>query len=135
MSGVTPDRGSHPLQIGKGTLADHTALSRAEFDRVKRDGIQIAAKRVVIGLLPAPDDKTRLGIVVSRRYDTRAVQRNRARRLIRESFRLLRHGFTTPHWIVIISRKHLQNASLQDLQRDLCGALEQAGVLTIGDTE
>lgn len=135
MSGVKPDRGEPPLQLGRGTLADHVALKHAEFDRVKREGRQLAGKRVIIGLLPAPDQLTRLGIVVSRRYDTHAVERNRARRLIRESFRLLRHGFKEPHWIVIISRKHLHNATLQDLQHDLSGALSEAGILTTGDRE
>ena len=84
---------------------------------------------MVVGLLPAPDGKSRLGIVVSRRYDGKAVIRNRARRLIRESFRLMRHGFSEPHWIVVIARKYMHDCSLADVQDELAEILEQVGVM------
>lgn len=130
-----PDGDLNPLQIGKGTLADHNALKHADFDRVKRDGRQLVGTRLIIGLLPSPDSMTRLGIVVSRRYSTRAVERNRARRLIRECFRLIRHGITEPYWIVMISRKQLHGASLQDVQHDVCKSLGEAGVFVLRDQE
>ena len=54
------------------------------------------------------------------------VDRNRARRLIRESFRLLRNGVRSPVWIVIIARRHLLNRVVQDVQEELIRILQDA---------
>ena len=124
-----PDNGVHPRQIGQADLRDHVALRSSEFVRVRENGMKRSGKRMVIGLLPAPDGLTRLGIVVSRRYDGKAVIRNRARRLIRENFRLMRHGFSEPHWVVVIARKHMHDCCLADVQQEFVATLQQLGIM------
>ncbi|NQZ70969.1 MAG: ribonuclease P protein component [Lentisphaeria bacterium] len=117
-----------PRQIGSGSLDGHVPLKSSEFQDVKERGESFAGSFVVMGILEAKDNQTRLGIVVGRKFDNRAVQRNRARRLIREAFRLLRHGVDKPVWIVAISRKRLKNASIQDVQNDFIKVFKEAGI-------
>ena len=77
----------------------------------------------------APDRRSRLALVVSRRYSLEAVTRNRARRLLRESFRLLQAGFGAPHWLVLVARPSLAGACLQAVQAEMLAQLAKAGVM------
>ena len=60
---------------------------KAEFDNAFKEGVRAFVHGLVIYILPAPDRSARLGLVTSRRFGN-AVRRNRARRLLREAFRL-----------------------------------------------
>ncbi len=122
-----------PIQIGKADLQGHIPLRSREFAQVNRRGRVLRGRRVLMKFIAAPDGQSRLGPIVSRRYSRRAVSRNRARRLIRETFRLLRHGFTTPIWLVVIARKHLLGCRLQDLQAEAVTLLTQAEILDVRD--
>ena len=118
-SGSTPDL----------TLYDHSPLTSAGFARVKEGGRSLAGRQLVINWLPAPDGRTRLGLVVGRRFSPKAVVRNRARRLIRETFRLLRHEIEHPVWIVIIARAYLRGARQPEVQAEYSRVLARAGLL------
>lgn len=65
-------------------------VRKRDFDAVYRDGARAAAGPLVAWGIPNDLGHPRLGLAVPRRAGT-AVARNRLRRLIRESFRLLRH--------------------------------------------
>jgi len=86
----------------------------------------------VVTWLPAPDGEAKAAFVASRNYDRQAVGRNRARRLLRESFRLLRPGLTVPLWVVLVARWPLRTATAQEVQRELLGIFGRAGVLPAG---
>jgi ribonuclease P protein component len=68
----------------------------------------------------------RLGIVASRRLGG-AVQRNRAKRLIREVFRLNKRSRTTGSDIVIIPKGELVQAPFPALEADYRGILQRHG--------
>jgi len=124
-----PSDGKQSRLTKRGDLHGHLALRGSEFDKVRRDGDKLVGKRMVVGLLPAPDGMTRLGIVVSRRYDGKAVIRNRARRLIRESFRLTRREISKSYWIVVIARKYMHDCSLEQVQNEFRWILDKSDVL------
>ena len=65
-------------------------LHKADFDRVFATGRRVFARGLVLHALPSPTGQARLGLVTSRRFGD-AVRRNRARRLLREAFRLSQH--------------------------------------------
>jgi ribonuclease P protein component len=64
-----------------------------------------------------PSKRSRLGIVVSRRFG-KAVARNRFKRLVRECYRHLRSDLP-PSDLIIRPRKAAADASLSDIRSDL----------------
>lgn len=65
-----------------------------------------------------PSDQARLGITVSRRVSKRAVDRNRIRRQIRESFRLWRNRLA-PMDYVVVARTAARDADRRVLREQL----------------
>lgn len=66
----------------------------------------------------APAESARLGIAVSRRVSARAVDRNRIRRQIRESFRLQRPALEAMDYVVL-ARPAAATASNAELREAL----------------
>ncbi|MCH2175923.1 MAG: ribonuclease P protein component [Lentisphaeria bacterium] len=118
-----------PIQNGSARLKGERALHNAEFKLMRSIGQKISTRNCIVIWADAPDSENHLGLVVSKRFHRHAVQRNRARRLIRESYRLLKGGFQKPVWIVIIPRYKMQKAKLQDVQKDMIYALSKVGVM------
>jgi len=102
---------------------------RREIEFVRAHGQRLAGRCLVINLAPALDRQSRLGLAVGRRYHLAAVRRNRARRLIRESFRLLQGGFREPQWLVVVARAALAGARLATVQAEMLAHLARAGVI------
>jgi len=65
-----------------------------------------------------PSDQARLGIAVSRRVSKRAVDRNRIRRQVRESFRLWRERLEPMNYVVV-ARSVARNADRRVLREKL----------------
>jgi len=101
-----------------------------EFAQVRDEGQKVVGRYMVLGYLPAPDQRPRLGFIVSRKYDRRAVQRNRARRLLRESYRLLRSQISRDLWFVAIARHGLHDRSQPEVQAELSRLLRRLDALT-----
>ena len=122
--------GKAPFHLANASLKGHKALQTKEFAAVRKGGTSFKGKYLVINVLPALDQETRLGIIVSKRFHLRAVRRNRARRLIREGFRLLRpgikNGLEDRVWLVVIARRYLENANLHDVQSEYIKLLTEA---------
>jgi ribonuclease P protein component len=57
------------------------------------------------------------------------VVRNRARRLLRESFRLHQHDLAGPVDLVLVARASIVGKGLADVQRDFLTALRKARLL------
>jgi len=98
---------------------------RGEFQRVF--DLSLRAKGRFLTVLVAPNDAgaTRLGIVASRKLGD-AVRRNRAKRLIREIFRLA--SLPSPSRdidVVVIPRRELFDAAYSSLESDFLGTLKR----------
>ena len=78
------------------------------FDRVFATRVRTTVGPLVVWAAPNELEHCRLGLAISRRAGN-AVTRNRIRRLVRESFRLLQHGLPRePHGydLVVSVRRH-----------------------------
>jgi len=76
---------------------------------------------VTVYALPNELGHPRLGMSVNRKVGT-AVRRNRIRRLLRESFRLMQHDFPRGYDLVVVVRPH-EPLMLADYQKLLSGAV------------
>ena len=83
-----------------------------EFDRVFREGHSAADDLLVVYALPNELPRRRLGIVAGKRLGG-AVDRNRAKRLIREAFRTTAEQTACGLDFVVIPRKITCNASFE----------------------
>ena len=103
-----------------------------EFTEVREMGTTVAGRFLVVSRAPAPDQRTRLGIVVSRRCCRKAVGRNRGRRLIRESFRLCRSMINGPCWLVVIARHPIVRATMPEVRDELLRLLDRLEKAELG---
>ena len=95
---------------------------RAEFQQIYERGIRIHSRYSTVFILANERGALRLGIAATRKLGG-AVQRNRAKRLIREVFR--RNRIAAGFDVVVIPRRELLDASLNVLEADYRTLLER----------
>jgi ribonuclease P protein component len=88
---------------------------REDYQRVYERGIKVHGRLAVMFVLETRLPVGRLGIAATRRFGG-AVDRNRAKRLIREVFR--RHKITPGFDLVVIPKRELLDASLIALESE-----------------
>jgi ribonuclease P protein component len=76
----------------------------------------------------ASGEKTRLGVITSRKIGN-AVVRTRARRLLREAFRLNQHQIARTVDVVLVARASIAEKHFADVEVDFVTALRRAGLL------
>jgi ribonuclease P protein component len=98
---------------------------RAEFQDIQGNGRRVFTRNFVLMLAarePSEDHPcARLGITASRRVGN-AVERNRAKRLIREAFRATRELWAEDLDVVVIARGPLGPLALGDVVGEFRGA-------------
>ena len=121
MSAQTPN----PLRLAR---ASRVTQNR-DFVRIRQQGERLAQGCLVANWNKLPDGAApKLGVVTSRKIGG-AVQRTRARRLLRESFRLHQHEFTQPVEIILVARNSIAGKKFADVERDYLATLRRAGLL------
>ncbi|MBE6405341.1 MAG: ribonuclease P protein component [Lentisphaerae bacterium] len=108
---------------------------RSEFDKVKQIGRRESSGLFTMLWIPETEDFRRCGIICSRKFDTRAVKRNRARRLVRESLRLIGAGNISPCSLVVIPRRSILKQKMPVVKNALEHALKRAGLLMKADPD
>jgi ribonuclease P protein component len=107
--------------------------ARAEFDLVFKDGRRTATPLLAVHWL-RDDAPARLGLAVSRKVDRRAVERNRIKRNLRETFRTLRPALQ-PGAYVVVARNAASRQPAPALRGALRDALRRAGALPPAGTD
>ena len=105
------------------SLRPHERIRRrAEFKQVYERGSRANSRYSTVFMLPNDRGVGRLGIAATRKLGG-AVQRNRAKRLIREVFR--RNKIADGFDVVVIPKRELLDASLIALETDYRTLLEK----------
>lgn len=102
-----------------------------EFARVRQAGRRLVHGCLIANwqTLPA-GSPTRLGVVTSGKIGN-AVIRSRARRLLRESFRLHQHEFAQPLDLVLVARNSIVGRAFGEVEKDFLAAARKGGLLKI----
>lgn len=120
------------MGLRPGTLETMTTLTgftrgerlrrRAEFQQVYERGTRIHGRFFTLFLLSGEQSVGRLGIAATKKLGG-AVQRNRAKRLIREVFRRnkIAHGFD----VVVVPKRELLDASQTALETEYQNIIER----------
>jgi ribonuclease P protein component len=108
--------------------ASRLAQSR-DFARVRQQGERLAQGCLIANWNGLPDGASpKLGVVTSKKIGG-AVERSRARRLLRETFRQHQHELSQPVELVLVARNSIAGKKLADVEKDFLAALNRAGLL------
>jgi len=108
----------------------HRMRSTRDFVAVRNGGVAYRGRCCLLLALPSPAEVTRTGFIASKRGVGGAVQRNRARRRLREIVRrrwsrVPHHGFL----LVFIASRAALTAPHQELATEVESLLAHAGAL------
>ncbi len=97
-----------------------------EFARAKADGRRLVCGCLIANVLARPPGHgSRLGVVTSKKIGN-AVARSRARRLLRECFRLHQRELARPVDLVLVARPSIAGKKMAEVELDLLRVLRQA---------
>lgn len=108
----------------------HRLTREREFAAVKAGGTAFRGRCSLLLVLPRPGEPTLIGFIASKKSVGGAVQRNRARRRLREIVRrrwprIVRDGY----WMVFIALRGVLTTAHQALATDVEHQLASAGAL------
>ena len=113
------------LRLGRSKRLQH----QRDFARLREQGQRLALGCLIANWHPLPDGTSpKLGVVTSKRIGN-AVARSRARRLLRESFRLHQGEFKQPVELVLVARASIAGRGFAGVEKDFLAALHRAGLL------
>jgi ribonuclease P protein component len=101
----------------------------SEFQRVWEKGKSWSHPLAILRAYANGTDKSRFGFVVGKKVG-KAVQRNRAKRLMREAVRHRLDGIAHGWDIVLIARRDAEHADYQAMEAAVAGLLKRAHLLT-----
>jgi ribonuclease P protein component len=100
-----------------------------DFSRVRQEGDRRVAGCLIVNWRRLPAGSLpRLGVVTGKRIGN-AVVRNRARRLMREVFRVHQHDFAQAVDLVLVARASIAGKAFSGVEKDFLATLRRTGVL------
>ena len=120
-----PVRAPRPdIGLGRAQRITRSAVFREAYAQGRRQ----VGRCMVMWLRTGPGASLRVGVVSSRKVGN-AVERNRARRLLREVFRRHRFQFAGDVDIVLVARRALLDARWAAIEREFDDLARRAGLL------
>jgi ribonuclease P protein component len=98
-----------------------------EFSRVYQKGRYISGRHVVLHYLKRNGSQNRLGITASRKVNG-SVRRNRVKRLLRESYRLVENQIKPGYDLVLVGRDSVVPPDLKTVCPEVARLLQRAGL-------
>lgn len=93
-------------------------LTPGHFQNVFQNANRFSSRYFTILITKNPSDKNRLGLAIAKKRVKLAVQRNRIKRLTRESFRLNQHKLPNIDMVVMV-KSGIDNLENQAIEKEL----------------
>jgi ribonuclease P protein component len=104
-----------------------------DFARVRRAGERLTVGCLIANWQRLPvSSASRLGVITAGRIGG-AVVRNRARRLMREAFRLHQYDLAAPVDLVLVARASIAGKGFAEVEKDFMNTLRKARLLKAAD--
>ena len=100
---------------------------KSDFDAIYRAGRSVPDKYVVLFLRKNDLPYSRTAFLASKKVGN-SVQRNRAKRLMRESYRLNEDKFSAGYDIIFIARNTINGRKLRDVEKSIMNAAARGKV-------
>jgi ribonuclease P protein component len=100
-----------------------------DFKRVRRFGKSYAHPLVVLVVLVGADEQKHIGVMAGRSVGN-AVQRNRAKRMLREAVRTILPRLKLGWNVVLIARNPILNAKLSEIEDCLIQLFSKANLIS-----
>ena len=131
---TAPESGQFPQGQGTGPgkpdqrLGRNQRLTQASlFQQTYAQGRRAIGRFMVLWLREGEGASLRLGVVASRKVGG-AVQRARAKRLMREVYRRHRHQLSGPFDVVLVARRGILDAKWDEIVSDLLVLAKRVGL-------
>ena len=103
-------------------------INNNEYRLVYKHGKYEVGRLCVLYRMPGAKQKTRIGFVTGKKVGG-AVERNRARRLMKEVYRLNQHQIREGYHIVIVGRGPLKDATYERAEKEILYLLRKSKLL------
>jgi len=104
----------------------------SDIDRVRSRGRSWSSRLLVLAFLPNDLEHNRYGFAVGKRVGG-SVERNRAKRLLREAIRVRHHELKSGHDVLLIARNSFRDeTTLLEVSEQLDGLLNRASLRSAG---
>ena len=121
MAASTPQR----LRFGRAARIKH----RRDFSRLRQAGQRLATGCLIANWQRLPAEApSRLGVITAG-WIGGAVVRSRARRLLREAFRLHQYDLAGPVDLILVARPSIAGRGFAEVERDFLTALRKGRLL------
>lgn len=102
--------------------------NKKDFTRLYKRGKSYASKYVVLFTIRNKEDLTRKAFLASKKVGN-SVKRNRARRLMKESYRKIEENIKDGNDILFIARNNINGVKCQDVEKSINQVLKKANLL------
>ncbi len=109
-------------------LKKNVLRKKSDFSAIYKKGKSVGDKYVVVFYRTNKLGYNRTGFLASKKVGN-SVKRNRAKRLMKESFKSLGEKIPVGYDFIIIARNTICGKKCQDVQRSMYNALKRTGVM------
>ena len=109
---------------------DEVLRNKKDFDRLRSHGKTVKSKYAIIVYLKNGLDNNRKAFLASKKIGN-SVERHRAARLMRESFRLIEKEYVISNGIdfLLIARASIKDLKCADVKKNIEAAMRKAGLI------
>lgn len=114
-----------PIKSGKTMLKKDILRRKDDFDSVYKKGKSVADRYTVLFYKRNGLSYNRIAFLASKKVGN-SVERNRARRLMRENYRFLKDDIASGYDIIFIARNSINGKKVYDVEKSMVNSISKA---------